>query len=378
MASYRKLKSGWQYRISYKVNDKYKEKTGSGFKTKTEARIEAGKAEKQIKIQEENGTIETSDSTFYDYFKSWYEVFKEPHISEITQRKYETTQKKIKQHFGEIKLKDVKIEHYQRFINEYGSTHAIASTRKINHQLKTCLNHAEHTGLITSNPTYNIKLSGRPAKDESKKYLDESDAKKLNKALLQDYDGSQTGRAMCIFALNTGCRLGEVMALTENKIDRKNMIITIDSSWDYKITNTFSTTKTTSSVRQIAIDQQTLDILDICINYYKRLAMRTGQRNHKNLVFLTKRFSPISSNGVDNSLQKAIKRAGIEKSITFHGLRHTHASLLLLKGVDIGFVAKRLGHKNSVITSEIYAHVLKETEDKGNSEISLLAKDIFN
>lgn len=378
MAAYRKLKSGWQYRISYKVNDKYKEKTGSGFKTKTEAKQEAEKAEKQIRIQENNGSIASSESTFYDYFGEWFEIFKRPHISEITQQRYKVTHNHIKKYLKDIKLKDLKIDNYQRFINDYGSTHAIASTRKIHTQLKTCLNHAEHIGLISSNPTYNVKLSGKPAKDESLKYLDQSDAKKLSKALLQDYDGSQTGRAMCIFALNTGCRLGEVMALTEDKIDRKNMIITINASWDYKINHTFSSTKTTSSVRKIAIDHQTLDAVDTCINYYKRLAMRTGQRNDKKLVFITKRFSPISSNGADNSLKKALKRAGIEKPISFHGLRHTHASLLLLKGVDIGFVAKRLGHKNSIITAEIYAHVLKETEEKGNNEISLLANDIFN
>lgn len=378
MAAYRKLKSGWQYRVSYKENGKFKEKTGNGFKTKTEAKQHAEKIEQQLKRQEMNGSTSSNDSTFYDYFKDWYSVHKEPHISEITKRKYETTQNQVHSYFGDLKLKDLKIDHYQKFINAYGSTHALSSTRKINHQLKSCLNHAEHLGLIESNPTYNVKLTGKAAKEETLKYLDESDAKKLTQTLLQDYDGSQTGRAMCLFALNTGCRLGEVMALTEDKIDRKKMLVTIDRSWDYKITQNFSTTKTDSSVRKIAIDQQTLDIIDICSNYYKRLALRTGQRNTKNLIFITKFFSPISSNGVDNALKKALNRAGINKVITFHGLRHTHASLLLLNGIDIGFVAKRLGHKNTIITSEIYAHVLKETEDKGNNEVALLAKNIYN
>lgn len=378
MAAYRKLKTGWQFRVSYKENGKYKEKTGNGFKTKTEAKLHAEKIEQQLKRQERNGSTASNDSTFYDYFKEWYSIYKEPHISDITKRKYETTQKQVQNYFGALKLKDLKIDHYQKFINDYGSTRALSSTRKINHQLKSCLNHAEHIGLIESNPTYNVKLTGNAAKEETLKYLDESDVKKLTKALLQGYNGSQTGRAMCLFALNTGCRLGEVMALTEDKIDRKKMIVTIDRSWDYKITQTFSSTKTDSSVRKIAIDQQTINIIDTCSNYYKKMALRTGQRNTKNLIFITKDFSPISSNGVDHALKKALNRAGIKKVITFHGLRHTHASLLLLNGIDIGFVAKRLGHKNTIITSEIYAHVLKETEDKGNNEVALLAKNIYN
>ena len=50
--------------------------------------------------------------------------------------------------------------------------------------------------------------------------------------------------------------------------------------------------------------------------------------------------------------------------ITVHGLRHTHASLLLFDGVSTGSVAQRLGHSSMTTTQKVYLHVIKELENK--------------
>ena len=55
--------------------------------------------------------------------------------------------------------------------------------------------------------------------------------------------------------------------------------------------------------------------------------------------------------------------------ISIHGLRHTHASLLLYEGVSIASVAKRLGHSNTTTTQETYIHIIKELENKDNDKI---------
>ncbi|MGO4942901.1 tyrosine-type recombinase/integrase [Ruoffia tabacinasalis] len=51
-----------------------------------------------------------------------------------------------------------------------------------------------------------------------------------------------------------------------------------------------------------------------------------------------------------------------------HALRHTHASILLLKGVSLAYISKRLGHKDITMTANTYSHVLKELEAQSEKE----------
>ena len=55
--------------------------------------------------------------------------------------------------------------------------------------------------------------------------------------------------------------------------------------------------------------------------------------------------------------------------ISFHALRHTHASILLHAGVSIASIAKRLGHANTTTTQEVYLHIIKELEEKDNDKV---------
>lgn len=56
-------------------------------------------------------------------------------------------------------------------------------------------------------------------------------------------------------------------------------------------------------------------------------------------------------------------------TISIHGLRHTHASLLLYEGVSVASVAKRLGHANTTTTQETYLHIIEELENKDNDKV---------
>ena len=62
-------------------------------------------------------------------------------------------------------------------------------------------------------------------------------------------------------------------------------------------------------------------------------------------------------------LTRHCKECGIS-SISIHGLRHTHASLLLFAGVSIASVARRLGHASMTTTQKTYLHIIQELENK--------------
>ena len=76
--------------------------------------------------------------------------------------------------------------------------------------------------------------------------------------------------------------------------------------------------------------------------------------------FFNRVFERVSNNGVNSSLTNALKRAKINKQVTFHALRHTHASILLSQGVQLLTISKRLGHSDANITLKTYSHILDE------------------
>lgn len=76
----------------------------------------------------------------------------------------------------------------------------------------------------------------------------------------------------------------------------------------------------------------------------------------------------IFNSTVNNRLKNLCNQANIPV-ITIHGLRHTHASLLLFAGVSIASVARRLGHSSMITTQETYLHIIQELENQDNDKI---------
>ncbi|WP_311769611.1 tyrosine-type recombinase/integrase [Listeria rocourtiae] len=83
-----------------------------------------------------------------------------------------------------------------------------------------------------------------------------------------------------------------------------------------------------------------------------------------NLVFVSMSdFLPITNNAVNKTLKKFCGKIKA-KAITSHGLRHSHASVLLYKGINIKYIYRRLGHKDIVTTLQTYSHIIDELEQK--------------
>ena len=81
-------------------------------------------------------------------------------------------------------------------------------------------------------------------------------------------------------------------------------------------------------------------------------------------------FKGLERSMIQHPLHKWLKLAGIEKHITFHGFRHTFATLQIALGTDIFTVSKMLTHKN-VSTTQIYAELVNEKKRESANKISL-------
>lgn len=218
--------------------------------------------------------------------------------------------------------------------------------------------------IIDFNFTEDIELCGKESKPESLKYLEADDFRKLKKYVFENSSVDDIVCGMIATSIMTGARLSEVLGLTWKDIDFKNRTIDINKSWDHKYTKKFKKTKTPSSNRVIDVDSELLSMLEKLKKEQEEYFESIGYASLNNQIFLDKKLEPPTGKVTNAELRKIQKKLKISPEITFHGLRHTHASFLILKGIDINYISHRLGHANVSITMTVYSHLLKEHEKK--------------
>ncbi len=150
------------------------------------------------------------------------------------------------------------------------------------------------------------------------------------------------------FLYFTGVRPSEAMALKLS--DRKGFYIRINKNIQRKGNRELDTLKNSSSYRTIKIDLILRFHLWRLKRYYFKIYY---DKNFDYFIFGGKR--PLAPTTIDRYKFKACKEAHI-RPITMHQFRHSHATLLLQRGIMINEVARRLGHSEVSTTLNIYAH----------------------
>ena len=224
---------------------------------------------------------------------------------------------------------------YQKLLNEYAVSHERQTTMDFHHQLKGAVLDAVDEGLVERDPTRKAIIKGKSPRAKKQKYLNQFELHRL----LNDLDlGPEVSWDWLILLIaKTGLRFSEAIALTPDDFEFSRQVVSVNKTWDYKTGTGFVPTKNRSSVRKVQLDWQ------LVIQF--------------------------SANSV---LERHCKRAGVPV-ISVHGLRHTHASLLLFAGVSIASVAKRLGHASMNTTQKTYLHIIQELE---NQDVDLVMRSI--
>ena len=154
----------------------------------------------------------------------------------------------------------------------------------------------------------------------------------------------------------TGIRFAEALGVTPADFDFAHQTLSISKTWDYKSAKSdFAPTKNNSSVRKVPLDWQTV------IQFSQLTKKLPGDQP----IFVQ---AKVYNDTVNHYLERQCKHASIPV-ISVHGLRHTHASLLLYAGVSIASVARRLGHSNMTTTQQTYLHIIQELENQDNDKV---------
>jgi integrase len=169
--------------------------------------------------------------------------------------------------------------------------------------------------------------------------------------------------AMYILAFGTGMREGELLGLRWQDIDFPNRTLRVNVAVTETDDDKFilAEPKTIYSRRTIALPEQATQAL---LDQWKRQiaeAERMGEmwHNDNNLVF-PNGFGGIMipHNIAKRSFKRHLVAAGIPREARIHDIRHTHATQLLILGVNVKVVSERLGHADVATTMRTYAHVL--------------------
>lgn len=365
----------WQYEISVKRDDGSFDKIRKGgFASKGAAKEAANELEYNMArgLKGERKNLFLSE-----YFEDWMSLYKEDNVSPITYRKYQDTLMSIKKYMPNVIISDLDRPSYQKCLNKYAKTHVKSTVIKFNNHIRASLKDAVEEGLIPFDPTRRAVIKGKQSiKPREDKFLDYVSFKKLMNLVEKGITPQYASPMMVIVAGATGMRFAELLGLTWKDVDFEKKIIDVNKSWNYKL-NQWAPTKNDSSVRKISVDEHTSQLLKkFKIEQYE-LFERFCIKNKEDFVFYNLKNGLVSTNAVTKYLKKKLKEIGIDKQFTLHGLRHTHASILLYQGVNILNVSKRLGHSSMETTMSTYLHIIKELEDKDVELINSVFDDVY-
>ncbi|KAA8825457.1 site-specific integrase [Bifidobacterium tissieri] len=294
------------------------------------------------------GNNTSAEVLFCDYYSQWITVYKEGAIREVTMKKYRLTEAWLSKLVPDLKLSDMNRVNYQKLINKYAEYHERQTTMDFHHQLKGAILDAVDEGFIQRDPTRKAIIKGRQPREKKTKYLNQFELH----AMLADLElgSSPSWDWLILLVAKTGLRFSEALGLTPDDFDFVHQTLSVNKTWDYKNGGGFVPTKNASSIRKVQLDWQLIMQLSTLL---------------KNLP----ENEPIFVNGkVYNSTANSVLARHCEHAevpvISIHGLRHTHASLLLFAGVSIASVSKRLGHASMNTTQDTYLHVIRELENK--------------
>ncbi|SEM80311.1 Site-specific recombinase XerD [Terribacillus saccharophilus] len=348
----------WCYRHRYyDALRNRKEKSKQGFETENSAY----RALLQVKQDILNGDIKMVDSsnlTVSQWIDTWYELNENSWKVSTQVQRMKAIRLQIKPLLGKYKLAELDKATYIRvYINPLLKRYKPRTVGLLHRTFKIAVNAAVDNELIIRNRFNNIKIDqGEEAADN---FLTPEELNTLLSAAEDEKDKDITNYTLILLLAYTGIRKGESLGLRWSDFDPDNSTISINRTRDQKGVRS---PKTKRSKRTIYITDSLSHQLILYKLWCKKLKMSFGKKfSDEEYIFLSRVTGEgVSENKSRYALDLLLKKTGIKK-ITVHGLRHTHASILVSEGVPVTTIAKRLGNTPDMIFN-VYGHSYQSME----------------
>lgn len=364
----KKSKTGYLYKVRiYRVIDgKRHDYFKSGFKTLREAKQYETLMMQKKYSGELTELLSASNKSFMDVFEEWFKAYQDTVELTTSVRTDDLFRLHILPSLGEFKISKITPWQCQELITEKGKT--FRNIKQIKSYISQIFEFAIKMKLISDNPVKGVVLPKRE-KIESQNYFTVQELHQFLEIVKEE----EPYKNYALFRLlaYSGLRKGELYSLRWSDIDFYNQILSVSKNLGRVNGKALEkSTKNKFSVRQIRLDQDTVNIL----SEWKRQSLREKGKLMVTPLNLSESymFTFINRNGeeeplyqdyINSILKRIIDKHGLKK-ITPHGFRHTHATLMIEIGIDPVNTAKRLGHASSQMTLDTYSHTTAVGEVK--------------
>ena len=265
---------------------------------------------------------------------------------------------------GRIRLTNLQPTHLQSFyskkLNEGYSGRTAQALHGILHK---ALSQAVRWGLVVRNVSDAVDAPRRVKRPPE--ILTEAQARAFLDAVHQD-----RLYALYVTAITTGMRKAELLGLRWSDVDFESGAIRVSqvALTVHKKGVILSEPKTEKSRRAIDLPEVAVRALREHKARQDKIKARSVDWVENDLVFPTRKGTPIGSRNVLKFFHGSLRRAGLPK-VRFHSLRHLHSTLLLVAGIHPKIVQERLGHSRIDITMDIYSHVIPGMQKPAAAEM---------
>lgn len=341
----------WEARITL---DGKKRKSFYG-KTRQEV---ARKLTEALRDRDKGLPVVGDKQTVANYLAHWLKMIPAT-VEATTVQKYECALRlHVTPHIGDISLSKLSGQHVQSvYAAALARGLSTTSVRLIHTILHGAFKDAVRLGLMQRNVT---DMVDSPRKQHHEMHVLSSEQ---SRAFLEAVKGNRY-EALFVLALSTGMRQGELLALRWQDVDIDDAYLQVRVT--LKVVDgkpVIDKTKTRRSRRKVALTPHACEALrrHRARQVEERLALGPVWNDH-DLVFPNTIGNPFDCRGlVKRNFVPLLRKANLPR-IRFHDLRHTAATLMLLKGVHPKVVSEMLGHASIAITLDLYSHVLPDMQ----------------
>jgi len=309
----------------------------------------------ELLVSYANGTFAvTGRLTVAEHLKNWLEGYVKTNCTLRTLEGYKSIiDRHLTPALGHLQLKNLKVRDIQRY---YGKACQNLSARTVHHHhrvLFQSLKYAVKQGDLGLNPAERVDPP-TPRKKTMRTLTPSEVEHLLNVAQRSSY------YPIYYTAVSSGLRQAELLGLRWRDIDLDLCSISVSQVLYMRHGRCYFTQpKTEHSRRQVSMTPK----LVIFLREYKKcreLLYLDMERilSLDDLVFTSITLEPLGASVLSHDFNRIVKRAGLP-GVRFHDLRHTFASLMLLRGAKPKVISEALGHSSVAFTMDVYSHIIE-------------------